>query len=308
MTEPTPLTVRAPDGHVIRTRAWRPEGPVTGVVVIVHGVAEHGGRYGRVARALTGAGFAVLAPDHRGHGPSCPPEDLGFFAERDGWDRVIGDIATVLAAARREHPDLPVVLLGHSMGSLIARCLVARHPGGVDALVLTGTVGDQGVVGSLGGKLAGLLRRCLGPRARSRLLNALAFGGNNRAFRPARTDFDWLSRDVDEVDAYIADPCCGFVPTVSLFEDLVRGATEANRVGTLARMDPWLPVLIASGTADPLAPKVPDVAGRMRRAGTREVTLRLYPEARHELFNETNREEVLADLLDWLEVALRGSR
>ncbi|MDO5068493.1 MAG: alpha/beta hydrolase [Propionibacteriaceae bacterium] len=301
MGTPTVVGVTSPDGHLIRSRQWLPEGEVRSVVVVAHGLAEHGGRYQELAEALTATGAVVHAADHRGHGPWSPAGDLGFFAIRDGWSRVVGDLGTVIATVRNTHPGVPLFLLGHSMGSLIARCHIARHSDQLDGVILSGTVGDQGPAIHALLPLVRLLATVRGATSRSRLLHQVVFGNHNRVFRSARTACDWLSRDEQAVDAYIDDPLCGFVSTISLYRDLIEGNILANSPRTFAGIRPGLPVLILSGAKDPFAPEVPRVAERMRRAGVSDVTLRLYPQARHELFQETNRREVMADLTAWLD-------
>lgn len=309
MSTPAVVRVTSPDGHVIHTRRWLPDGEVEAVLVVAHGLAEHGGRYQGLAERLSATGIAVHAADHRGHGPWTPAPDLGFFAGWEGWARVVGDLGTVVATARNTHPGVPVFLLGHSMGSLLARCLAAQCSEELDGLVLSGTVGDQGPAIRALLPLARMLAGIRGGTSRSRLLHQVVFGNHNRAFRPARTAFDWLSRDEAAVDAYIADPLCGFVSTISLYVDLIAGNIEANEEHIIAGIRPGLPILVVSGAKDPLVAGVPRVAERLRRAGVADVTLRLYPEARHELFHETNRGEVLDDLAAWLErVRSRANR
>ncbi|MDO5084496.1 MAG: alpha/beta hydrolase [Arachnia propionica] len=309
MSTPAVVSVTSPDGHRIPTRQWLPVGEIEAVVVISHGLAEHGGRYHALAEALVATGAAVYAADHRGHGPWTPEPDLGFFADWQGWHRVVGDLGTVIATVRTTHPGPPVFLLGHSVGSLIARCHAASHSEELDGMILTGTVGDQGPAVRALLPLARLFAVLRGRTSRSRLLHQVVFGNHNRSFRPARTDVDWLSRDEEAVDAYIADPLCGFVSTVSLYVDLIAGNILANEAGTIAGIRRGLPILIASGAMDPLVPGVPRLAERLRRAGVVDVTLRLYPGARHELFHETNRDEVFSDVVGWVEqVRTRASR
>lgn len=301
MTANDVVTVTAPDGHIIHTRCWYPEEAPTAVMVVAHGLAEHSGRYQGLAEALTRAGIAVVAADHRGHGPWTRTTGLGFVSDWDGWARLVGDLGTVVATAHNTFPHRPVFLLGHSMGSIIARCYTARHSERIAALVLTGTIGDHGSAARALLGLADALGRVRGRWNSSTLLHTVMFSRFNLPFLPARTDFDWLSRDPAEVDSYVADPLCGFVPSIALYRDLLQGVVEANSPAAFTSLRPELPVLIASGSQDPPVAKVPEVAERMRRAGVRDVTLRLYTGARHELFHETNRDEVFDDLVAWLQ-------
>ena len=276
------------------------------VIQVVHGVTEHSARYERFATAAVAAGYGVVADDHRGHGLTAPPGGLGHVADRGGWERVLTDLSAVLDAERASWPGAPVVLLGHSWGSFLVRLLAARRGRDLAGLIVMGTGGDPGAAGRVGGAVGSLLCRLRGPATPGRLLHALAFGGFsgfNRPFAPARTEVDWLSRDEAEVDAYVADPLCGFVCSNAFFRDLAVGPGAAARPAVYRAAPRDLPVLVVSGGRDPVgaAGRGPrQVADAYRRAGTGDVVLRLYPSARHELLNETNREEVTRDLLDWI--------
>lgn len=301
----TRTTLTRDDGVQLHLHAWEPEAAPRAVVVVAHGMAEHAARYDRLAQALVAEGYAVVAPDHRGHGLTAgDPEEYGFFADRDGWDTVVGDVRAVIRQAREQHAGAPVVLLGHSMGSLLSRTLAIRHGDEIDALVLSGTAGDPGPLGAVGLRLALAERRLRGGRHRSTLLDTLTFGGYNKAFRPTRTDVDWLSRDEAEVDAYVADPACGSVFTSGFYVDLLGAMREINDAKAIARMPQDLPIYLVAGDADPVGDSgkgVERLAQVMRHVGQADVTVRLYEGARHEIFNEINRDEVTADLLAWLE-------
>ncbi len=297
-------TVTAHDGTPLFVYRWLPEGRPTAVVQIAHGMAEHAGRYARLAESLTGAGYAVYAHDHRGHGQTATdPKDVGYFADGDGWGTAIADMLAITRHAKGENPDLPVVLLGHSMGSLLGRSYAMDHGREIDALVLSGTGGDQGLLGQVGQRVAALEGRLRGRRHTSSLMNTLTFGAFNKEFKPARTDFDWLSRDDAEVDKYLADPACGKVFTSGFFTDLLTGVNAIAKDSNVRRIPVDLPIYLLSGDRDPVGDNGKGVTGvrdQLLQAGVTDVTMRLYPQARHELFNETNRDEVVADLLDWL--------
>ena len=296
--------LQSADDTPLHVRRWLPDGAPTAVVQVAHGMAEHSGRYERFAQALTGAGYAVYAEDHRGHGRTSDGDDTGYFADSDGWNLVVADLAAVTARASSEHPGLPVVLFGHSMGSFLSRSYAMVQGSDLAALVLCGTAGDPGVLGKVGKGVAALEARSLGRRHTSKLMNALTFGQYNAAFKPTRTDFDWLSRDPAEVDAYIADPRCGEVFTAGFYVDLLGGLAQINREDQVARIPSGLPVLFISGDKDPVGGKdgagVKAVAAQLTKVGVRDVTLTLYPGARHELLNETNRDEVTTDVLTWI--------
>lgn len=278
-----------------------PDGAARGILQIAHGMAEHAARYAEFAEALTRAGFAVYANDHRGHGRTAEGKTLGFFAEHHGWSTAVDDLHEVSALARGEVPGGPLVLFGHSMGSLLARSYGARYGTELAGLILSGTPADAGLLAKVGRVVALTEGRVRGPRHPSKLLDTMSFRAFNKAFKPTRTDFDWLSRDEASVDAYIADPLCGFVCTDGFFADMLGGLTAVN---SRAGLPATLPVLIISGDADPAGKNgkgVRAVAGLLRGEGVEEVTLTLYPGARHEILNETNRDEVTADVITWLD-------
>ena len=305
----TTTTVTSQDGTSLFTHRWLPDGEVRGVVQIVHGQAEHSARYARLAGALTGAGFAVYAHDHRGHGRTAGDADRCYLADDDGWESLVEDARAVTATIREEHPDAPLFLLGHSMGSVAAREYVIGGSDELAGLVLSGSVADPGLLGLAGLQVARLEARLRGRRHVSPLLNTLSFGQYNSAFKPNRTDFDWLSRDEAEVDAYVADAWCGEVMTAGYWADFLPGLRAVNDPARIARVRPDLPVLLLAGDKDPVGAggKGPRATREQyAQAGVHDVTCTVYPGARHEIFNETNREEVTADLLAWLGAHLPG--
>jgi alpha-beta hydrolase superfamily lysophospholipase len=303
----TTTTVTASDGIPLHTHRWLPDGDAKAVVQIAHGVSEHSARYARLAEALTSAGYAVYAGDHRGHGETASAADRGYFADRDGWDAVVADLRAVTRFAQDEHPDLPVFLLGISMGSFLARSYVIEDSRDLAGLVLSGTAGDPGLLGRGGMALAKALVLTRGSRHVSPALDRLSFSRFNAAFKPIRTDHDWLSRDEAEVDRYAADPHCGDIPTVGLYIDMVGGLIAVNDRRKVARVRRDLPILLLSGDkcqvgANGRGPR--EVREQYASVGVVDVTCTLYPDARHEIFNETNRDEVTADLITWLDAHL----
>ncbi|MEO7068897.1 MAG: alpha/beta hydrolase [Nostocoides sp.] len=303
------FTLPATDGTEVFAHRWLPDGTPKAIVQVVHGMAEHSARYARLAEALTGAGYAVYAEDHRGHGKTAGSLDkAGFFAEASGWDTVVEDMRRLNQKAQEEHPALPVFLVGHSMGSFLSRSYAARHGSGLAGVVLSGTAGDAGALGKVGAGIATAAARLRGPRRPSRLMNTLTFGQYNAAFKPTRTDFDWLSRDNAEVDAYISDPWCGFVFTAGGYQDVLGGLASVNSDRTVSTVPKTLPIHLASGDKDPVGGKGAAgpraVADQLRRLGVQDVTLTVWPDARHEILNETNRDEVTAEIIDWLDTHL----
>ncbi|MCL2544926.1 MAG: lysophospholipase [Clostridia bacterium] len=289
------------EGTSLHVRAWAPEAP-RAVIQIAHGMAEHGGRYGDFAAAIALAGIAVYAADHAGHGKSATPEKYGHFYAKNGWRQAVEDLHAVRASIEERHPGVPLVLLGHSMGSLMARSYITRHGEGLGGVILSGTGGPNPLL-PVGKLLAAIEMRRLPAYRPSLLIDKLVFGAYSKPFAPARTPFDWLSRDPGQVDAYIADPACGFPFTAAGYRDVFAGLSEIQAKGWAAGVPAGLPVLIISGERDPvggMGKGVRWVEKALRGAGVRDVTCALYPEARHELLNETNRAEVYADVLAWI--------
>lgn len=307
MTEPT-FTLPTPDGAVLHVHRWLPEGRVRAVVQLAHGMVEHAARYAHLGERLAREGYAVYAADHRGHGRTAAEGDLGHLEPGHGFADVVDDLARLTDHVATEHPGVPVVLLGHSMGSFVARAYAARYGGRLAGLILSGTAGDPGLLGAVGARIAALETRVRGPRARSRVVEALTMGPHNRAFRPSRTDFDWLSRDEAQVDAYLADELSGGHATTGFYQELLTGLRWVSQPSTAAMMPAGLPVHLVSGEVDPVggAAGVAEVAELFRAAGVREVTTRVWPGARHEVLNETNREEVEDDIVAWIDGHVPG--
>ena len=299
------ITIPSDDDVLVHVHRWMPDAgeKVRGIVQIVHGMAEHGARYARFGRELAERGWSVWADDHRGHGLTAKDEGaLGHFADEDGWARVIADLRRVAQAARREHPGVPLVLFGHSMGSFLSKGLVLRHPQEIDALILSGSTAGGGALVGLGKQVAKLERMRQGKRGRSALLEKLSFGQYNSGFE-GRTEFDWLSRDPIEVDKYVVDPKCGFRVTNQAWIDLL-GALEELGKSEWSRLPREMPILVFSGERDPVGEKgkgVRKLVGALRSGGLVRVTDRLYPEGRHEMLNETNRDQVVADIIRWMD-------
>ena len=307
-------TLRLPaDGGVqLHVHRWMPDEGVAprAVVQIAHGMAEHAGRYARFAEALTGAGLVVVAHDHRGHGKTANgPEQLGDFADSDGFRRVVEDVHVVRQWIDREHAGLPVILLGHSFGAMVAQAYAAAHGEGLKALALSGTTGIRGPMAEVGRLVVKVEGMRLGPRGKSDVVDKAFFGDFNRAFDPTRTAFDWLSRDEAEVDKYIEDPLCGFLMTNRGWLDVLDATRATADRDAMARIPSHLPVYLFAGSRDPVGGRtrqVQKLADALRAVGMTNVDVRFYEDARHELLNETNREEVTRDLVAWIERVLGG--
>ena len=305
------FTHAASDGKRLFVYRYLPdEGTaVKAVVHISHGMAEHAARYARVAESLTAAGYAVYANDHRGHGKTASTDELGFFASERGFARVVADLAELVAHEKKEHPGLPVVLFGHSMGSYIAQQFLIDHGSELAGAVLSGSAGKPGLVASAGRLVARAERLRKGERGTSKLLGDLSFVAFNKQFAPTRTGFDWLSRDAAEVDKYVADPLCGFDVTTSLWVDVLDALTAIADPAQQARIPKALPIYVFSGSEDPVSEKtktLDQLLAAYKLAGIRDVSHRFYPGARHETLNETNRAEVTRDLLTWLDAHIKA--
>ncbi|HJC00910.1 MAG TPA: alpha/beta hydrolase [Candidatus Flavonifractor merdavium] len=300
------FTFPSSDGvHSVSAIWWRPEGNPRGVVQLVHGISEHMGRYDPFARFLAEHGFAVVGHDHLGHGKTAKDaSEYGWFGDQNGWKAVVKDVRALRQLAGEAYPGLPYFLMGHSMGSFVARGYLIFWPGTVDGAILSGTGQEPPLTVAAGRALSGLLTRISGPRAHSKLLDSLSVGAYNKQFKPNRTGADWISRDQAVVDAYCADPLCRFLPTVSMFHDMMVGLQLLAKRENLQKMDPDTPVYFFAGDKDPVGAcgkGVRKVAGWFKEAGGKDVTVKLYPEGRHEMLNELNRDQVFQDVLAWLE-------
>ncbi len=292
----------ASDGEKVSCYRWLIESP-RAVVHIAHGMGEHARRYDRLAEALNAAGFSVYANDHRGHGETGAGQ-LGHMGG-DGWNRVVADAYELNRRISGTHPDLPRVLLGHSMGSMISQLYITRHGASIDALVLSGTPGfRRGFASVLGRVVAAVERRRLGPEASSEVMQKLLFGDANKPFdAPDANGFEWLSRDAAEVQKYVDDDACGFVLTTGSLVDMFAASDVVQRPDVLAKIPKALPVYVMSGTADPVHRERKGVQTMLQAfydQGLGDITVKWYDEGRHEMFNETNRDEVTADLVEWL--------
>ena len=288
----------------IHARKCLPDGTPRGVVQIAHGIAEHIRRYDDFMNFLAENGFVAVGNDHLGHGESVEsPSELGFFAESEGWDRVVEDMDRLRDLMRRDYPDLPYIFFGHSMGSFLTRTYLIRYPEKYDAAILSGT-GHQGKALVLGGcAAASLMVKRNGPRGDGKALNDMAFGSYCSKIANPRTPFDWLSRDEENVDRYMADPLCGFVAKLSLYRDMMVGIRFITSQKNIDRMSKEQPIYFMSGQADPVGDYGKGVEKAYQafcRAGLHDVTIRLYPDGRHEMLNEINKDRVYGDILNWL--------
>ena len=287
---------------------WIPEGKPRGVIQIVHGIAEYAARYDNLAKVFTDRGFVVVAEDHMGHGGSISREiPQGCFA--GGWLTAVSDTYRLMQMTKEEYPDLPYVIYGHSMGSFMTRTLLYTYPeAGLKAAVLSGTGWMPKAVLRTGRAVCAAEGRRKGMNSCSPMIDKLMFGSYNKGYENPRTPVDWLSRDAAEVDKYIADPLLGFPASIGLAREMLGGMLMNEDKKNLDKMPKDLPVLFVSGDKDPVGSNgkgVQQAYEAFRAAGMRNVRIKLYPDARHELHNELNREELHRDVLAFLEDVLK---
>ena len=298
--------LRANDGTDLFVYRWLPATAPRAVVQIAHGAAEHAGRYARIAGELTKAGYAVYANDHRGHGKTAAAPERAGIVGPDGWNTIVGDAKYLTDHLAVTHPGCPIVLLGHSMGSMLAQQYIQRWGSGLSGVILSGTASAiQPGAEDLAERVTAAIERD-GPDSPS-MDFAMLFLGFNEPFiesAPASgpTGFEWLSRDENEVQRYVDDPWCGFLFSNGFVGDFAPALESLWAPGTENAIPKKLPVMIIAGDQDPVGEfgvSVHALTERYRAVGL-TVTEILYPGARHEIFNETNRDEVHKDVVDWL--------
>ncbi|WP_334073782.1 MULTISPECIES: lysophospholipase [Paenibacillus] len=292
-------------GHQVFVYRWSPAPsvPLRGVLQIAHGMSETAERYRRFAEALTLAGFDVYANDHRGHGrTAATPEQLGWPGP-DGLNGMVRDMIELGKRAKSDHPGLPLFLMGHSMGSFLTQKTMYTAPERYKGFILSGTNGPRGLL-SFGQQLARWQAAIQGPEHPSLLLNALSFGSFNRGFLPMRTPFDWLSRDEHEVDRFIENPLCGFICSTGFFQGLFGLLREIHRPELIFKIPKDKPIYVFGGDCDPVGLNgkgVNRLITLYKKLGIEDLEVKLYPEGRHEMLNETNRDEVTKEAIAWLE-------
>ena len=284
---------------------WLPEdGEIRAVLQIAHGVAEYVDRYDGFARFLTQHGIAVVGNDHLGHGRSVADDsELGWFGDEGGWMTVVDDIKRLRDLTGEKHPGKPYFLLGHSMGSFLTRSFIIRYPDALDGVILSGTGQQSAAACFAGSLLAGREIRRNGSKYRSETLQKLAFGSYLKKIENPSGPNDWISRDAELIRRYSEDALCGYTVSAALMRDMMFGLDFIRKPANLAKMKKTMPVLFFSGTDDPVggwSKGVRRVVASFIRAGMKDVTLRLYDGGRHEMLNETNKQEVYDDVLAWL--------
>ena len=295
------------DGNTeIHTIEWKPEGEVRAVLQICHGMVEYIRRYDEFAQFLCGEGYYVVGNDHLGHGKSIQAKsEYGFFNEKYGNACVLGDMHTLRQRTEKKYPGVPYFMLGHSMGSSLLRQYIQMYGNGLSGAVLMGTVADHKKAVLLFGKrLCRVMPAFRGWHYRSKMIDNLVLGAYNKKFKPARTRADWITSDNENLDMYVADPLCSFMFTVNAYYNVFSGMIGIQRKESVYMIPKGLPVLFVSGADDPVGEfgkGVRKIYEKYRAAGIRDVTLRLYTGDRHEILNETDRDQVYKDLLGWFE-------
>ncbi|MBQ62585.1 MAG: hypothetical protein CMQ19_10990 [Gammaproteobacteria bacterium] len=291
----------ASDGKAVHCYLWATSSKPRAMIHIAHGMGEHGARYDWTAKQLNEAQYEVTANDHRGHGQTA--ETLGDFGT-DGWNRAILDLNEILVQAKKEHPDTPLILFGHSMGAMMAQQYVTRHGEAIDALILSGSLGAGSPFQMwLVQSITQIERWRIGGKKESSLLQNLIFGGNNKGFdAEGCTGYEWLSRDPAQVTEYVSDPLCGFVPCPMSLCDLFSAERANWKAESVARIPTSFPTYLFSGNADPIHNGMKNIDRMLElyRLQGLQVTTQFYAGGRHEMLNETNRDEVIRDLTGWL--------
>lgn len=284
---------------------WTPDSEnVVGVVQIVHGMAEHVERYEEFAKFLTAHNFVVVGEDHLGHGKSVAENDVqGYFCEQDPATVVVRDVHRLKKLTQEMYPGVPYFLVGHSMGSFITRNYICRYGTGINGAVIMGTGAQSDGLLAFSKMLASMQGALQGQKHAGKFLNKAAFGNYNKRIKNAKTSYDWLTRDEKIVEAYIADKDCGFIFTVNGFKTLFELISRAKNPDNLAQIPKDLPLLVISGEEDPVGDYGAGVKKTYQAlvdAGVRNVKLTLYPESRHELLNELDKEKVMEDIVGWI--------
>ncbi|GCD13086.1 alpha/beta hydrolase [Clostridium tagluense] len=289
---------------------WLPDEniQVKGVVQIAHGMAETAARYEGFARALTNEGFIVYANDHRGHGKTSGQiSKLGDLGE-DGFNSMVENMHQLNERIKEENHNLPIFLFGHSMGSFLTQRYICLYGGGLKGAIVSGSCGKQGITVDIARLIAKREIKKIGRAGKSNKLDELSFGSYNNSFKPNRTAFDWLSRDKKQVDKYIDDPFCGTVFTAGFFYDFLGGLKSIADPREIENVPKDLPIYIFSGDKDPVGKNgkgVLKLVKTYKEHGMVDLTYKLYKDGRHEMLNEINREEVIADVIKWLNTSLK---
>lgn len=299
------LTLNMSDGDSLYAFICKPVGKPIGHIHILHGMAEHVGRYDSAVYFFVERGYVVSGHDHRGHGKTATLNGMkGHFADHNGFDRVVEDAFEVITHMKAKQDPLKFILIGHSMGSFIARRYIQLYGETVDLVALSGTGDDSGIARYAGQAVAYLSGKKNGFQQRNQLLDSLVFGGFNRGISNPTTKFDWISKNENLVSSYLKDENCGFIPTTQFFADLFAGLGVIHRKKEIARIPKTLPILLFAGTEDPVGKNgnaLWKVAKQYDDAQIKDVTVQLFEGGRHELLSDSTRKEVIHAVQKWIE-------
>lgn len=278
------------------------------IVQISHGMSENILRYDEFARELVEAGFTVYGHDHRGHGETAASiDDLGYMDDEDNFHSMVYDLKDINDFIKKENKGIPIILFGHSMGSFLSQRYIELYGDTIDGLILSGSNGKQKAINNLGIPISYLEMKIFGRRKQSNLMDKLSFGSFNNNFKPVRTNCDWLTRDEEEVDKYLNNKYCGNIFTASYFYDLLKGLKEIHKEDNLKKIPTSLNIYLLAGSKDPVGENgkgIVKLYNLYKNLGVKNVSYKLYEGARHEILNETNKDEVINDIKNILEEIL----
>jgi len=299
---PEIMKVIQPDGRTIPVSCYSSIPKAKGSILVLHGMAEHFERYDHFASLLASNGYDVYLYSHRGHGMSLNKQELGYFAPKDGWRLVVKDAIDVLQSIRAKNKDLPLFLMGHSMGSLIARNVIQEYPY-LDGIIICGTANPAPITTFGGLCLVGLSGYKKNPQKRAPFIDQIMFGSTLYKKLNKRTKSDWLCTDAAEVDKYIEDPYCGFICTKSFYHDLLMLTKHATDKKRICKTSTSIPILIISGGQDPVGGYGKDVQRLIQfyESHSYQITSHIYPGLRHEILNEPSKDNITTDILDFLD-------
>ena len=285
----------------IRAIEWSADEPKA-VVQLIHGIAEHIERYDGFAAYLAENGITVVGCDILGHGKSVlSPDEIGYFAEKDGWFVNVEDAHSLRKLTESKYPSLPYFILGHSMGSFLLRTYITKYAKGLAGVVISGTGSNPEIVLKLGRLVASSSMK-KDPRAKSEKIRKMCFGSYNKRIKDPKNENEWLSRDISVSEKYCADPLCGFLPSAGVYYEMFRGISYIQKKENIEKVPKNLPMLFISGAMDPVGGYMKGVIkahDSYENAGMTDVLLKLYA-GRHEMLNEINKDDVYADVLAWI--------